>query len=143
MDIRETERVMPPKHHSFCAMILCARAQCFAAVCLVGLALPAESYADDVISAEGMPPAQFGAAVRAAPDSAIIEINGVSKTKAQWIEDFKAHHKLPDPAQLKAAAMQLQAKLEAAQAELERKQEQRITQENIEITKRFEALTSP
>jgi hypothetical protein len=110
------------------------------AICLA--AATAAAHGAETINAEKLDKAQLLKAIQAASDDTVIEIEGVSKTKAQWRSDFQAQHKPPDAAKLKEMATQLQAKLEAAAKALQDKQDRDIAEANAKITKEFEALTS-
>jgi hypothetical protein len=110
------------------------------AMCLA--ALTAAAHGNEIIEAEKLDRPQLLEAIKAASDDTVIEIQGVSKTKAQWRSDFKAQHKPPDAARLKEAAEQIKARFEAAAKALQDKQDRDIAEHNAKITKEFEAITS-
>jgi hypothetical protein len=105
-------------------------------------ALTAAAHGNEIIEAEKLDRPQLLEAIKAASDNTVIEIQGVSKTKAQWRSDFKAQHKPPDAARLKEAAEQIKARFEAAAKALQDKQDRDIAEHNAKITKEFEAITS-
>jgi len=105
-------------------------------------AVTAAAHGGEIIEAEKFDRPQLLKAIQAALDDTVIEMQGVSKTKAQWQHDFEAQHKPPDAAKLKATADQLRAKFEAAAEALQDKQDRDIAEQNAKITKEFDALTS-
>ena len=109
-------------------------------VCAVCLVSSGPLSASEMIHAERMTETQVQETVKAAPDDAVIEIRGQSKTKAQWRSDWQAAHKPPDPARLKAFADERQAKFEAAAKALKDEQASRIAKENAKVEAEFEAL---
>jgi hypothetical protein len=105
-------------------------------------AMSAAAHGNEIIEAEKLDRPQLLEAIKAASDDAVIKIQGVSKTKAQWQSDFKAQHQPPDAARLKEMAAQRQARFEAAAKALQDKQDRDIAEHNAKITKEFEAITS-
>jgi hypothetical protein len=105
-------------------------------------AVTAAAHGGEIIEAEKFDRPQLLKAIQAASDDTVIEMQGVSKTKAQWQRDFKAQHQPPDAAKLKDTAEQLQAKFKAAGKALQDKQDRDIAEQNAKITKEFDALTS-
>jgi hypothetical protein len=110
------------------------------AMCLAGVT--AAAHGDEIIEAEKLDRTQLLKAIKAASDDTIIQMQGVSKTKAQWQRDFKAQHNPPDPAKLKEMAGQRRAQFEAAAKALQDQQDRDIAAQNAKITKEFDALTS-
>src|ERR1700722_6869318 len=103
------------------------------AMCLV--TVTAAAHGAEIIAAEKFDRPQLLKAIQGASDDTVIEMQGVSKTKAQWRSDFQAQHKPPDAAKLKEMEEQLQAKFEAAGKTLQDKQDRDIAEQNAKITK--------
>lgn len=120
-------------------MIMLKRGMLLCAMCLV---VTTALHGAEIIDAEKLDKAQFQEAIQAASDDTVIKIVGVSKTKAQWRGDFQAQHKPPDATKLKEMETQLQANFEVAAKALQDKQDHDIAEQNVKITKEFDALTS-
>jgi aspartate/methionine/tyrosine aminotransferase len=111
-------------------------------LCALCLAATTALHGTEIIEAEKLDQAQLKKAIEAASDDSVIEIQGVSKTKAQWRSDFLANPKLPDAVKLKEMANELQAKFDAAAKALQDKQDRDIAEQNSKTAKEFNALTS-
>jgi hypothetical protein len=99
-------------------------------------------HAGETIETEKVDAAQLQQKLQGAADDTVIEIQGVSKSKAQWRADFRAEHSFPNDATLKEMADHLQSDFEAAAKVLQEKQDRKIVEQNAKITKEFNALTS-
>ena len=96
--------------------------------------------AAELIHAGKMTEAQLQEAVKAAPDDAVIEVHGQSKTKAEWRNEWLTNNKPPDPAKAKQTADEHKAKFEAAAKALGDQQESAIAKENAAVEAEFEKL---
>lgn len=109
----------------------------FCAVCLAGSS-PLD--AAETIQVEKLTNAQLQEALKAAPDDAIIEYQGQSKTKAELRSELQAQHKPLDPAKMKQLADQRRAEFEAAAKALSDEQDSLIAAENAKVDAEFEQL---
>jgi Skp family chaperone for outer membrane proteins len=96
--------------------------------------------AAETIEVEKVPKAQLQAALKAAADDALIERNGVTKTKAQWRGDWQAAEKPLDPAHAKQHADAIKAKYDADAKKLGDDQDRAIAAENAAAEAEFEKL---
>ncbi len=96
--------------------------------------------ASEAIHADKMTEAQLQEAVKAAPDDAVIEVHGQSKTKAEWRNAWLANNKPPDPAKVKQIADDNTAKFAAAATALSDQQESAIAKENAAVEAEFAKL---
>jgi hypothetical protein len=108
----------------------------------IGLVAAGPLHAAGVIAVEKLPPDKVAQTVQAAPDDAVIEINGQDKTKAQWRSYFRSKVKPLDPAALKAVDDKAKAKFAADAKALQDDQDAAIAQQNAQTEKQFEALSS-
>jgi hypothetical protein len=97
-------------------------------------------YAGETIQVEKLSKAELQAALKAAPDDAVIEYRGQSKTKAELRSELQAARKPLDPAKAKELADERRAKFEAAAKALNDEQESRVAKENAAVDAEFEAL---
>jgi hypothetical protein len=111
-------------------------------LCAVGLLAAGPLRAADVIAVEKLPPKQVAQAIQAASDDTVIEINGQSKTKAQWRSDFQAGVSQLNAVKLQQMSSQAQAKFAADAKALQDQQDAAIAKQNAETEKEFEALSS-
>jgi hypothetical protein len=109
-------------------------------LCALGLGATSPLCAAETIQVEKQTNVQLQEALKAAPDDAVVEFRGQSKTKAEWRSEWQAAHKPPDPAKIKAMAEERRAKFEAVAKALEDKQETAIAKENAAVDAEFEAL---
>jgi hypothetical protein len=109
-----------------------------------GMALLAAGplHAADAIAVEKLPPDKVAQTIRAASADTVIEINGRSKTKAQWSSYFQSMFKLLDSATLKAMDNRAKAKAAADAKTLQDNQDAAIAQQNAQTAKEFEALSA-
>jgi hypothetical protein len=96
--------------------------------------------ATESIHAGKMTEAQLQEAVKAAPDDAVIEVHGQSKTKAEWRNEWLANNKPPDQAKSKQLADDQKVKFDAAAKALSDQQESAIAKENAAVEAEFETL---
>ena len=109
-------------------------------LCALCLGATSPLYAAETIQVEKLTKAQLQEALKTAPDDAVIEYQGQSKTKAEWRSEWQAAHKPPDPAKIKAMADERRAKFEAVAKALQDKQDSAIAKENAAVDAEFEAL---
>ena len=98
--------------------------------------------AAELIHAGKMTEAQLQEEVKAAPDDAVIEVHGQSKTKAEWRNAWLANNKPPDPEKAKQIAADHKAKFDAAAKALNDQQESAIARENAAVEAELEKLKS-
>jgi hypothetical protein len=110
-------------------------------VCAMSLAATGSLHAGETIQVEKLSKAELQKALQAAPDDTVIEIQGQSKTKAQWRSEWQAAAKLALEKQ-KAAAATAKAKFDAAAKALEDEQDKAIAEENARVDAEFEQLKS-
>jgi hypothetical protein len=96
--------------------------------------------AGETIQVEKLTKAELQAALKAAPDDAVIEYRGQSKTKAELRSELQAARKPPDLAKAKELADKRRANFEAAAKAVNDEQERRIAKENAAVDAEFEAL---
>jgi hypothetical protein len=96
--------------------------------------------AGEMIHIEKLTKAELRETLKAAPDDAIIEYQGSSKTKAEWRRFWLTKVKPFDPAKLEELAHERQAKFEAAAKALNDEQDRAIAKENAAVDAEFEAL---
>jgi hypothetical protein len=99
-------------------------------------------HADETIAVESLSKPEAWQAIQAAPDDAVIEFQGQSKSKAQWRSDWLATHKPLNVADVRGriAAMRAKAADEARAAD--DAEARRIADENAKVDAEFEALKS-
>jgi hypothetical protein len=107
---------------------------------LVLVASAGGSIAAEPIVVDKIPKAQLQATLKAAADDALIERNGVTKTKAQWQAEWQAAAKPIDQAQAKQHAAAVKAKFDADAKKLQDDQDQAIAAENAKTEAEFEKL---
>lgn len=108
----------------------------------IGLVVAGPLHAGGVIAVEKLAPDKVAQTVQAAPDDAVIEINGQNKTKAQWRAYFQSKVKPLDPAAVQAMNDKAKAKSDADAKALQDAQDAAIAQQNAQTEKEFEALSS-
>jgi hypothetical protein len=96
--------------------------------------------AGEVIQVEKLSRAELLEALQKAPDDAVIENRGQTKTKAEWRSDWLATHKPPDAQALKNAAAAAKAIHEAHAKALKDQQDKAIAEENAKVDAEFEAI---
>ncbi len=111
-------------------------------LCAVSLAGTGTLHASDVIEIEKLPKDQVQQVLQAAPDDTVIEIQGQSKTKAEWRNEFQTKYNPPDAAKLQALAAERTAKFEVAAKAFQDQQDQALAKQNAEVMKEFDELAS-
>ena len=96
--------------------------------------------AAEPIVVDKIPKAQLQATLKAAADDALIERNGVTKTKAQWRGEWQAAEKPLDPAPSKQHSDAIKAKFDADAKKLQDDQDRAIATENAAAEAEFEKL---
>jgi hypothetical protein len=107
----------------------------------MGLLATSPLHAAEVIAVEKLSADQAAKAIAAASDDTVIEINGQSKTKAQWRSDFEVGISQLN-AKLKLTDDQAKAKSAADAKALQDQQDAAIAKRNAQTEKEFEALSS-
>jgi hypothetical protein len=120
-------------------MFMLKRMLLLLAMCLIATTT---LHAGDTIETEKVDAAQLQQKLQGAADDTVIEIQGVSKSKAQWRADFRAEHGFPNGATLKEMADHLPANFETAAKTLQERQDRNIVEQNARLTREFNALTS-
>ena len=111
-------------------------------LCAMGLGASSQLLAGEIIQVEKLSKAQLQQALKAAPDDAIIEFHGQSKTKAQLRAELRAMWKPLDPARVRQMADERHAKFEAAVKALQDQQDSDVAAESAQAMKQFEELRS-
>jgi hypothetical protein len=112
------------------------------ALLATGLVAAGPLHAAGVIAVETLPRDKVAQTIQAAPDNAVIEINGQTKTKAQWRGYYQSKFKLLNAATLKAMDSKAKAKFAADAKALQDEQDAAIAQQNAQTEKEFEASSS-
>jgi hypothetical protein len=112
-------------------------------MCVMSMAAIGALHAGQLIEVEKLTKAQLDAAMKAAPDDAMIEYQGQSKTKAQWSSEFQARFNLQGIAKARElAASGSQARLQAAAKAVQDEQNKSIAAQNAQVEKEFDDLSS-
>lgn len=106
-----------------------------------GLVAAGPLHAAGVIAVEKLARDKVAQTIQAAPDNAAIEINGQTKTKAQWRTYFQSMFKL-DSTTAKTVDDKAKAKSAAEAKALQDAQDAAIAQQNAQTEKEFEVLSS-
>lgn len=107
----------------------------------MSLAVTASLHATETIQVEKLSKAELQKALQAASDDTVIEIQGQSKTKAQWRSEWQAAANLAF-AKRKEAVAAAKAKFDAAAKALTDEQDKAIAEENARVDAEFEHLKS-
>jgi hypothetical protein len=110
---------------------------------LVGLVLVTgmgSPMAGETIKVESVDKARLQDVLKAAPDDAAIEVNGVTKTKAEWRDEIRAKRKPVDPEQRKAIEAAAKARFDADAKALQDQQDKAAAEQNAKVDAEFEAL---
>ena len=110
-------------------------------VCAMSLVATASLHAGQTIEVEKLSKAESQKALQAASDDTVIEINGQSKTKAQWRSEWQAAAKLALEKHKEATAA-AKARFDAAAKALKDEQDKAIAEENARVNAEFEQLKS-
>jgi len=97
-------------------------------------------HAGETIAVEKLSHPELRQAIDAAPDDAVIEFQGQTKTKAQLRSDWMAAHKPPNPADVKARIAALRAKAATEAKAADDEEARRIADENTKVDAEFKAL---
>ena len=111
-------------------------------LCAMGLGASSQLLAGEIIQVEKLSKAQLQQALKAAPDDAIIEFHGQSKTKAQLRAELRAMWKPIDPARARQLDQERHARFVAAAKALQDQQDSDVAAENARTMKDFEELRS-
>lgn len=111
-------------------------------LCAMGLVAVGPLHAAGMIAVEKLPADQVAQAIQAASDDTVIEINGQSKTKAQWRSDLEANISQLNAAKLQQIGDQAEAKFTADAKALQDQQDAAIAKQNAQTEKEFQALSS-
>ena len=109
-------------------------------LCAISLAATAPLHGEVTIDVGKLTKTQLREAIKTAPDDAVIEFQGVKKTKAEWRSQERAKYRPMDPAKLKELERQRNAMVEARQKALDDEQDSRVEAENARTMVKFKEL---
>jgi hypothetical protein len=111
-------------------------------LCTISLAATTSLHAGQMIEVEKLNRVQLDEAIKNASDDTAIEFQGQSKTKAEWRAVFGAQYVPQNIGKRKEFMAERKAKLEAPVKALQDEQDKSIANQNAQITKEFDEISS-